>query len=119
LTHCSPDWKEIKYAMRALEGSIGRKGKNHPVQGTNASIIKRSIGCGFDALGKPYLWHTLPQYRAKIQNCIHDEVVISCPKRYAQQVAELVADSFKRAAAEVLKSVVMEAEWRISNRWMK
>jgi len=119
LTHRSPDWKEIKYAMRALEGSIGRKGKNHPVQGTNASIIKRSIGCGFDALGKPYLWHTLPQYRAKIQNCIHDEVVISCPKRYAQQVAELVADSFKRAAAEVLKSVVMEAEWRISNRWMK
>jgi DNA polymerase I-like protein with 3'-5' exonuclease and polymerase domains len=77
------------------------------------------MGCGFDKDGKPYLWHTLPQFLAKIQNMVHDELVIGCPKRYAQQVAELVADSFKRAAQEVMHSVVMESEFHISNRWQK
>src|ERR1700674_608218 len=39
LTHRHADYKEIRYAMRALNGSIGRRGKNHCIQGTNASII--------------------------------------------------------------------------------
>jgi DNA polymerase I-like protein with 3'-5' exonuclease and polymerase domains len=119
LTHRSPDWKEIRHAMRSLEGSIGRRGKNHCIQGTNASIIKRAMGCGFDKDGKPYLWHTLPQYRAKVQNMVHDELVIGCPLRYAEAVAALVADAFARAAAEVMSKVKMESEYHISNRWMK
>ena len=119
LTHRSADYKEIQWGIRALEGSIGRRGKNHCIQGTNASIIKRSVGAGFDKNGKPYLWHTLPQYRAKMQNFVHDEIVVGCPKRYGQQVAELIADSFKRAAQEVMHSVTMESEFHIAQRWMK
>jgi len=119
LTHRSPDWKEIRQAMRALNGSIGRRGKNHCIQGTNASIIKRAMGCGFDKDGKPYLWHTLPQFLAKIQNMVHDELVIGCPLRYSKKVAELIADAFKRAAAEVMHLVTMEADYHIANRWIK
>jgi DNA polymerase I-like protein with 3'-5' exonuclease and polymerase domains len=119
LTHRSPDAREIKYGIRALMGSIGRRGKNHCIQGTNASIIKRAMGCGFDKDGKPYLWHTLPQYRAKIQNMVHDELVVCCPRRYAEIVAQLVGDAFKRAAAEVMHQVVMEFDYHIANRWMK
>ena len=119
LTHRSPDWKEIKWGIRALIGSIGRRGKNHCIQGTNASIIKRAMGCGFDKDGKPYLWHTLLKYRAKVQNMVHDELVIGCPKRFGKLVAELVADAFKRAAAEVMRMVTMEADYHIANRWMK
>ena len=105
--------------MRALNGSIGRRGKNHCIQGTNASIIKRAMGCGFDKDGKPYLWHTLPQFLAKIQNMVHDELVIGCPLRYSKKVAELIADAFKRAAAEVMHLVTMEADYHIANRWIK
>jgi DNA polymerase I-like protein with 3'-5' exonuclease and polymerase domains len=119
LTHRSPDYKEIKWGIRALMGSIGRRGKNHAIQGTNASIAKRAIGCGFDKDGVPYLWHQLPQYRAKVQNFVHDELLVGCPLRYGQQVAELIANSFKRAAQEVMHSVVMESEFHISNRWQK
>jgi DNA polymerase I-like protein with 3'-5' exonuclease and polymerase domains len=119
LTHRSPDYKEIKWGIRALIGSIGRRGKNHCIQGTNASIIKRAMGCGFDKDHKPYLWHTLPQFRAKVQNMVHDELVIGCPKRFGKLVAELIADAFKRAAAEVMHQVVMEADYHIANRWMK
>jgi DNA polymerase I-like protein with 3'-5' exonuclease and polymerase domains len=119
LTHRSVDYREIKYAMRALNGSIGRRGKNHCIQGTNASIIKRSLGCGFDANHIPYLWHTLPKYKAHIQNMVHDELVIGCPKRYGKLVAELTADAFKRAAAEVMRQVEMTSEFHIAGRWMK
>jgi DNA polymerase I-like protein with 3'-5' exonuclease and polymerase domains len=119
LTHRAPTGNEIRQAMRAMMGSIGRKGKNHCIQGTNASIIKRSLGCGFDRNGKGYLWHTLPQYKARIQNMVHDELVVHCPKRYGQVVADLVGDAFKRAAAEVMHSVIMEHEAHIAERWMK
>jgi len=119
LTHRSIEWKEIKYAMRALNGSIGRRGKNHAVQGTNASIIKRAMSCGKDKEDKPYLWHTLPQYKAHIVNMVHDELVLECPKRFGQAVAELVSDAFARASAEVMSKVKMTADFHISSRWMK
>ena len=74
------------------------------IQGSNASIIKRAMGCGFDKNNKPYLWHILPQFKAKLLSMVHDELIIQCPKRFGQQVAEAVADAFKRAAAEVIVS---------------
>jgi DNA polymerase I-like protein with 3'-5' exonuclease and polymerase domains len=77
------------------------------------------MGCGFDKDGKPYLWHTLPKYKARLLSMIHDELLCQCPKRYGQQVAELVADAFRRAAAEVMSQVQMEAEWNISDHWQK
>lgn len=119
LTHSIPDWKQIKWGMRALEGSIGRRGKNHCIQASNASIIKRAMGCGFDKDGKPYLWHVLPQYNAKLQNMVHDELVVNCPKRYGEKVAQIIGDAFKRAAAEVMKSVVMEFDYHVADRWLK
>jgi DNA polymerase I-like protein with 3'-5' exonuclease and polymerase domains len=119
ISHREANYKEVDYAIYALNGSVARRGKNHCIQGTNASIIKRAMGCGYDKFGKPYLWHTLPQYNAFIINMVHDELVLQCPKRYGKQVAELLADAFKRAAAEVMHLVVMEADYHISNRWMK
>lgn len=119
LTHRAPTPSEIKHGMRALMGSIGRRGKNHCIQGTNASIIKRAMGCGFDKDGKAYLWHLLPQYKAKLLSMVHDELVLQCPKRFGNETAACVGDAFKRAAAEVMTQVVMEHEAHVSNRWMK
>jgi DNA polymerase I-like protein with 3'-5' exonuclease and polymerase domains len=119
LMHREPTEWEIKSAMKGLWGSIGRRGKNHCIQGSNASIIKRAMGCGFDKDNKPYLWHILPQFKAKLLSMVHDELIVQCPKRFGKQVAEAVADAFKRAAAEVMSQVVMEAEWHIADRWQK
>jgi DNA polymerase I-like protein with 3'-5' exonuclease and polymerase domains len=106
-----------KYAQ-LCEG-IKRQGKNHCIQGTNASIAKIAMGCGFDKDGKPYLWHTLLQYKAKLLAFIHDELVVQCPKRFGKQVAELIGDAFKRAAAEVMHKVVMEFDYNIAPYWKK
>jgi len=119
LTHRPPTPQEIKWAMRGMMASIERRGKNMCIQGTNASIIKRAMGCGFDKNGQPYLWHTLPLLKAKLLSMVHDELIVQCPKRFGKQVFEMVGDSFKRAAAEVMTKVVMEFDGHISDRWQK
>ena len=119
LTHRPPDARNIKWAMRALHGSIERRGKNMCIQGTNASIIKRAMGCGFDKDGKPYLWHTLPTLGALLLSMVHDELIIQCPKRHGEKVAKLVASAFYRAAGEVMHKVEMLSDYHIAERWMK
>jgi DNA polymerase I len=119
LTHSAPSYGQICWAIKALTASRERQGKNHCIQGTNADIIKRAMGCGRDKDGKGYLWHLLPTLGAKLLCMVHDELIIHCSKKNAQQVAEMVADAFRRAAAEVMKHVVMEAEFHIAGCWQK
>lgn len=119
LTHREPTNKEVANAYKAMHGTIERQGKNHAIQGSNASIAKKAMGCGFSPDGKPYLWHTLPQYKAKLIKFVHDELVIQCPKCFGKEVAALVGDAFKRAAAEKMKKVVMEFDYKVSDHWEK
>ncbi len=119
LTHRAPNQQEIFWGIKALMGSIARRGKNHRIQGTNASIIKRAMGAGIDKEGRPYLWHTLPSLQAKLLSMVHDELIIQCPKRNGEAVKQMVGEAFKRAAAEVMHKVVMEFDGHVSNRWVK
>lgn len=119
LEDCHPTSRQISSAMRGMSGSIERRGKNHRIQSLNATIAKVAGGSGFDKDGKPYMWHLLPKHKAKLINFIHDEFVIHCPARFGKAVLELVEDAIRRAGAEFLEKVVMEAEGRISNRWQK
>ena len=119
LTHREPSTKEISSAYKGMYGSIERRGKNHCIQGTNASIIKRAMGCGFDKNGKGYLWHLLPKFMAKIVSMVHDELVVQCPKRFGKQVFKIVGDAFTRAGAEVMHKVVMEYDGNIGPCWSK
>jgi DNA polymerase I-like protein with 3'-5' exonuclease and polymerase domains len=99
--------------------AIERQGKNHRIQGTNATIAKIAMGCGYDSDGKPFLWHTLKQYDAKLVKFVHDELVVMCPKEHGQAVADLIGDAFKRAAAMLMKKVTMEFEYNIDRYWSK
>ena len=119
ITHRKPTQKEINSGLGALAGSIERQGKNHCIQGSNARIAKVCFGSGFDSEGQPYLWHLLPQWKAKYIKFVHDEIVINCPKRFAPLVVEAIKDCIKRAAAEVMKSVVMESDANVSFYWEK
>jgi DNA polymerase I-like protein with 3'-5' exonuclease and polymerase domains len=119
LTHRQPSQKEISNAFLALASTIERQGKNHAVQGSNASIAKLAMGAGFDADGVPFLWHILPLFRAMLIKFVHDELVIQAPKHHAETVAAKVQDAFRRAAAVKMKKVVMESEYGIASYWKK
>ena len=119
LTHREPNPSDIGWAMKAMMGSISRRGRNHRIQGTNASIIKRAMGCGFDSQGKAYLWHTLPLYSAKLLSMVHDELIIQCPLKNGEKVKQLVGNAFHRAAAEVMFKVEMTFDGHVADRWVK
>lgn len=119
LTHREPTGKEVSSMMGAMAGSIERQGKNHRIQGSNATIIKLAGGCGYDKDGKPYLWHVFPLYRAKVLKMVHDELVVHCPKHRAAEVAALIGDAFKRAASTKMSKVVMEFDFNIAKHWKK
>lgn len=105
--------------IKSMFGRIERQGKNHPIQGTNASMIKLAMGAGHDTNGKPYLWHVLPKYNAKLLAMVHDELLIQVPKRHAGVVAELAVDAFKRAGAEKFKALEMLSDYHIADHWQK
>jgi len=111
--------KMVGRVYYAMFGSIEREGKNMRVQGTNASIAKLAMGCGFDKNGNPFMWHLLPKYDALLQNFIHDEDVVEAPEEQAEPCAAMVRDCFRRAGAEVLHQVVMQSESHIADCWTK
>ena len=120
LTHRLPTSSEIANAYAKMHESIERQGKNSPIQASNASIAKLAMGWGRDEKqNKPYLWHTLPLYKAKLLKFVHDELVVQCPKRYGKIVAELIGDAFLRAGAERMTKVQMLFDYKIGPHWMK
>jgi DNA polymerase I-like protein with 3'-5' exonuclease and polymerase domains len=119
LTHRPPTSQEISRSYFQMGNSIGRQGKNHRVQGSNASIIKLAMSCGYAKDGTPFLFHTLPLYKARLVKMVHDELVVSCPKRYADKVAALIGESFAKAAAIKMTKVPMKFDFKISKHWEK
>jgi len=119
LTHRPPTANEVSNSFFQMSSSITRQGKNHRIQGTNATIAKKAMGAGYCPDGKPFLFHTLPQYKAKLIKFVHDELVVQCPKRFGKKVAALIGDAFKRAAAIKMKRVVMEFDYNIDTYWKK
>jgi hypothetical protein len=114
-----PTNQEIGKILIIHEGSIEREGKNTPVQGTGAEMMKVVMGCGYDKNGKPFLFHLLRQYQAEIVNSVHDELVLECPEQYAELVKAIVMDAMERAGAEFVTIARMVAEGKISDRWKK
>lgn len=114
-----PTNKEIISMLGQMRGAIEREGANTGIQGTGADMTKTAMGCGFDKDGKPYLFHTLPQYDAFLVNAPYDELVAECPEEHAQAVYDLIGDAMRRAGAEFVTRVTMEYEGHIDDHWRK
>jgi DNA polymerase I-like protein with 3'-5' exonuclease and polymerase domains len=119
LTHRQPTSAEISKKFAGLHGSIERQGMNHPIQGANASVVKVCMSCLFDKEEKPFLFHILPKYNARLLMMVHDELVVQVPTIHAEEVAGIIADCIKRAAAMRMSSIIMESEWHIEDHWSK
>src|SRR5215208_4907029 len=87
-----------------------RNGKNTPIQGTSADILKRAL---------KLLKNELRGTNAKVVNIIHDEVVVEADADEAQDVAEKVERTMRVAGEEYLKTVPVKVETEIATEWVK
>ena len=87
-----------------------RNGKNTPIQGTSADILKRALRL---------LKEELRGTNAKVVNIIHDEIVVEAQADDAQDVAEKVERTMRVAGEEYLKTVPVKVETEIADEWIK
>jgi DNA polymerase I-like protein with 3'-5' exonuclease and polymerase domains len=87
-----------------------RNGKNTPIQGTSADILKRALRM---------LKEELRETKAKVVNIIHDEIVVEADTNEAQDIAEKVERVMRVAGEEYLKTVPVKVETEIADEWIK
>jgi DNA polymerase-1 len=87
-----------------------RNGKNAPIQGTSADILKRALRLLNDELR---------QTSAKIVNIIHDEIVVEVDEAEAPGVAQTVERAMCAAGEEYLTTVPVKVESQIASEWTK
>src|SRR5713101_2117425 len=87
-----------------------RNGKNAPIQGTSADILKRAL-----RLLKDDLRNT----SAKIVNIVHDEIVVEVDESEAESIAEKVERAMCVAGEEYLQTVPVKVESQIACEWAK
>jgi DNA polymerase I-like protein with 3'-5' exonuclease and polymerase domains len=87
-----------------------RNGKNTPIQGTSADILKRALRL---------LKDELKDTNAHIVNIIHDEIVVEADASEAEEVARRVERAMCAAGEEYLKTVPVKVETEIADEWVK
>lgn len=93
---------------------IERQGKNHPIQGTCADIVKTATVMIFNYINNNNL-------DAFIVNQVHDEIVIEFnhnklePESFAKEIEKIALEAGKLC----IKSVPMEVEYDIKPYWTK
>ena len=112
--------RQVTNMVASMVAALKREGGNVCYQGSAADLMKRAMGCGFDASGKPYLWHILePQYNALLENYVYDEFVVESPEDFSEKVSFEVSDAIRRAGAEIVKSMPMTSEGGVAKCWQK
>src|SRR5713226_4025221 len=87
-----------------------RNGKNAPIQGTSADILKRALRLLIDELRNT---------SAKIVNIIHDEIVVEVDDSESKDVAQKVERAMCAAGEEYLTTVPVKVESQIASQWAK
>src|SRR6266404_2501259 len=87
-----------------------RNGKNTPIQGTSADILKRALHL---------LKGELRGTSARIVNIIHDEIVVESEADEVDDVARKVERVMCAAGEEYLKTVPVKVETEIAEEWVK
>ncbi|HEY6332413.1 MAG TPA: DNA polymerase, partial [Blastocatellia bacterium] len=101
---------EFDPADRAQVSSMERLGKNAPIQGSSADIIKRSL----------ILLHAaLKPVDAHVVNCIHDEIVVEVAADQAEACLAIVEREMVVAAHEFISSVPASVDSVIADAWLK
>jgi len=103
-----PDPGDPNY--QKLISDIERKGKNTPIQGSGADMVKYALVFIRDRFKKEKI-------DARIIHTVHDEIVCEAEESVAEQALKIQKEEMLRAGELLLKSVPVEAEGEVSSVW--
>jgi DNA polymerase I-like protein with 3'-5' exonuclease and polymerase domains len=98
-----PDFNKIK-------GRVERKGKNHPIQGSNADTIKQAM---------IFIEKRIRPYDARLLSTVHDEVIVEVREDQAEEVRPLVDQCLVDGFSEFIDTVEMRADGLVGDCWLK
>jgi len=91
---------------------IGRYGKNMPIQGTSAEILKRAL----QFIGEMIY----EREEIKLVNIVHDEIILECPKAIKEEVSEeIMRPCMMKAGEEVIDLLPVKIDIKFMERWAK
>jgi DNA polymerase I-like protein with 3'-5' exonuclease and polymerase domains len=97
---------EDRQAVSATE----RFGKNTPIQGSSADILKRALRLLHDQLRDT---------TAFVVNIIHDEIVVEADSDEAEAIQQKVESAMCAAGEEYLKKIPVKVETEVAEEWVK
>jgi len=103
-----PDPDDPSYERRISH--FERQGKNTPIQGTSADMVKYALIYIYDKIKEK-------GYEAYPIHTIHDEIVIEVRENQAEEVRDLVEKEMIRAAKVLLKKVPVKVDAKVSDAW--
>jgi DNA polymerase-1 len=95
---------------RQARSGAQRNGKNFPIQGTSADILKRALRLLHDKMNGT---------SAKLVNIIHDEIIVEADASEAENAAKYLEESMRFAGEEFIKKVPVKVDVKISEEWSK
>lgn len=81
---------------------------NTPIQGTEADILKKALGI---------LPGVLKETSGKIIACVHDELLIECREKDAENISHLLQAVMEQVGRAYLRTVPVVAEATIAKNW--
>ncbi|MEO6390476.1 MAG: DNA polymerase, partial [Pyrinomonadaceae bacterium] len=98
-----------RHDRQAVSG-VQRGGKNAPVQGTSADILKRAMRILHDRLRGT---------SGMIVNVVHDEIVVEVDAGDAEAMAEIMRTAMAEAGQEFVNRVPVNVDVEIADEWVK
>jgi DNA polymerase-1 len=92
------------------KAAVRRNGKNAPIQGTSADILKRALRLLHDSLRGT---------SGKLVNIVHDEIIVECDAGEAEDIAKRLETAMRTAGEEYVKRVPVKVDVMISDEWCK
>jgi DNA polymerase-1 len=103
-----PDPSDPSYERRLSH--FERRGKNTPIQGTSADMVKYALIYVYDKIKEG-------DFEAYPVHTVHDEIVLEVRQEQAEEVRDIVEKQMVRAAKVLLKKVPVKVDAKVSDVW--
>jgi DNA polymerase I-like protein with 3'-5' exonuclease and polymerase domains len=95
---------------RQAASLVQRNGKNSPIQGSSADILKRALRLLHDRL---------KETTACLVNVVHDEIVVESDAKNSDEISKIVEEAMCAAGEEYVRKVPVKVETQVADEWVK